>query len=208
MFSPARAPAQFFRRTGRRRPQIRGTFSARGMHRLFPQREGRDAMRRVDEVMTRVPLATLEPAATVSAATRLMAERRISHVIVTDHGRVAGVVCACDLERSLDQDAIGQHMSRSPVTLALGESAFTAARCMLEQGISCLPVVQAGELVGVVTLSDLRRAGLLELAPGRCSACGDDDHVRGTDPTHEVGFCLECRRSSRPPEPDDDLGGG
>lgn len=165
-------------------------------------------MRRVDEVMTVAPLVTIDSTAAAAVVARLMSERGVSHVLVLEQDVLAGVVCVCDLERSVGQTAAGALMSRAPSTIELGESAFAAARCMLEKGISCLPVVQSGDLVGIVTLSDLRRAGVVQLVPERCAACGDIDHVRSSGHDSGVGLCLECKRSSLPPSWDDDLGGG
>jgi acetoin utilization protein AcuB len=165
-------------------------------------------MRRIEEVMTTGPLATVRPTDTIGDVARLIAEREVSHVIVLANGEVVGVMCACDLDGPDRQARVDRHMSRSPSTASVGATAFDAARCMLEQGISCLPVVRGGDLVGIVTLSDLRRAGVLERAAGSCAACGDRDHVRCERRHGGVGFCLDCRRSSLPPGDDDDLGGG
>jgi acetoin utilization protein AcuB len=164
-------------------------------------------MRRVDEMMTTGALVTVRPTATVSEVVRLIAQRDVSHVIVLDHGELVGIVCACDLDDAGLQAEIGVHMNRSPQTIPLGASAFAAARCMLEQGISCLPVMRDADVVGIVTLSDMRRTGVLERTAERCSACGDGDHVRSTGRDDGIGFCLECRRRSVPPSREEDLGG-
>lgn len=165
-------------------------------------------MRRVHEVMTPAPLVTIDSTAAAAAVARLMTERGVSHVVVVDQGALSGVICVCDLERSEQQAAVGTLMSSSPLTIELGSSAFAAARCMFEAGISCLPVVEGGHLIGIVTLSDLRRARVVELVAERCTACGDIDHVRSSGHDRGIGLCLECSRSSLPPGSDDDLGGG
>ena len=48
-------------------------------------------------------------------------------------------------------------MTNNPVTIAPDASVGDAAREMLERKIGCLPVVESGRLVGILTESDLVR---------------------------------------------------
>ena len=48
-------------------------------------------------------------------------------------------------------------MTRDPVTISSDASIFDAAQLMLENKIGGLPVVDEGELVGVITESDIFR---------------------------------------------------
>jgi predicted transcriptional regulator len=165
-------------------------------------------MRSVEHVMTHPPLVTMRSDSAVSEAIGLMAERDVSHVLVVDGEALLGVVCICDLERAEYGGSIGTCVSSAPLTLDAAASTFEAARCMIEQGISCLPITRAGALVGVLTASDLRHAGVLERHPDRCASCGSADHVRVSPRTPGIAFCLECTRTSEPPAADDDIGGG
>ena len=166
-------------------------------------------MRHVEEIMTRSPLITIELGASVAQALRLIAERGVSHLLVMERERLAGVVCACDLEQIGADAAIDAcACAHPPLTVESASTAFDAAREMLTREVSCLPVMRAGRLVGIVTASDLRRAGLLDPASGRCAACGSRDHVRCAHGVRDVGFCLECTRKSEPPRWDEDVGGG
>jgi signal-transduction protein with cAMP-binding, CBS, and nucleotidyltransferase domain len=163
-------------------------------------------MRKVSEVMTGAPLVTADGATLVSRAAHLLAERAVSHLLVVEDGRLVGVVCACDLDRARALLPIAAVMSR-PRTVDVEATTFEAAGTMLREGIGCLPVLAAGALAGIVTRSDLCRAGVLEQTPQHCAACGSRDHVRSIRRGAPVGFCLECDRRSEPPSPDEDIGG-
>ncbi|MGF1551968.1 MAG: DUF294 nucleotidyltransferase-like domain-containing protein [Paracoccaceae bacterium] len=62
--------------------------------------------------------------------------------------------------------AVAELMTTDPVTCAPGESVAEAARRMRERAISCLPVIEAERLVGVVTSTDLVHRALAEDRPG------------------------------------------
>ncbi|MNP54117.1 CBS domain protein [compost metagenome] len=51
-------------------------------------------------------------------------------------------------------------MSRQPITIAADRSLQEAARVMLEQHVSCLPVLEKGALVGILSWKDLLRVML------------------------------------------------
>ena len=63
---------------------------------------------------------------------------------------------------------VHQWMVRDIVSVGPDESAAWAARLMLRRGVSCLPVVEGGHLVGIVTLRDVAflAIDLLEAEPG------------------------------------------
>jgi CBS domain-containing membrane protein len=103
----------------------------------------------------------------------LMEERNIRHAPVVGFGGVLlGLVTHRDvLRNSLKSDALppqaqaeamqmttaGEIMTRDPVTAAPGVDIRDAARIMLDKKFGCLPVVEGGRLVGIVTESDFVR---------------------------------------------------
>jgi CBS domain-containing protein len=116
------------------------------------------------------------------AATRLL-EYGISGMPVVNHDRVVGVISETDVlfkERSapdreglvdwllhygddppaakLGARTVGDAMTSPAVTIGPGKSVADAAALMLDLGIDRLPVVEAEELVGIVTRADLVRA--------------------------------------------------
>ena len=55
----------------------------------------------VSEVMTRVPLVTLEPGADVEMAADLMKSKAIHRVLVTEGDKLVGIVSALDITRAV-----------------------------------------------------------------------------------------------------------
>jgi signal-transduction protein with cAMP-binding, CBS, and nucleotidyltransferase domain len=163
-------------------------------------------MRRIEEVMGSESPISVEPRTTMGDAALLMSERDVSHLLVLDGDVLLGVLCACDLERAARSAEVTVCMSAPAIAVEAGSSAFDAARSMIERGVSCLPVVREGCVVGVVTANDLRRSGVLPHAPERCTACGSSDHVRSASGVPGVAFCMECTCRSAPPGWNEDTG--
>jgi acetoin utilization protein AcuB len=135
----------------------------------------------VQDWMTR-NLVTLSSEANVAEALVLCRERRIRHIPILEEGRLVGIVSDRDLRdaspalddpertRTLREIRVGDVMTREVVTVAPQASIENAAQQMYELKIESLPVVvegpladegsavDAGELLGIVTSSDVMRA--------------------------------------------------
>src|SRR6185295_2173790 len=95
----------------------------------------------------------------------LMAWRRIRHVPVEDeHHRLVGLVSyrtllqlvACGwLESRNGQVPVSAVMKRDPITIGPDASILEAVDRMRSHRVACLPVVQHGQLQGVITERDL-----------------------------------------------------
>jgi acetoin utilization protein AcuB len=120
----------------------------------------------VRDLMNEKP-ATLPPQASLSEALQLMAKQKARHVVVLDSGRVAGIVSDRDLAMVYDPDAVSrgqwanvrveQIMTRDPVVVGSGAEAKAAAKMLLQHAFSALPVVDNGQLVGILTEKDFVR---------------------------------------------------
>jgi arabinose-5-phosphate isomerase len=127
---------------------------------------GRKLLTRVADVMERESLPTLPPTATMREAVVLLAERRGTVMVIDTHCRLQGVVTAGDLTRLMERDgdpfpvAVSTVMTRTPSTARADELGSAAVhRCEL-RGIMALPVVdESNQVVGIVHLHDLLRAG-------------------------------------------------
>jgi CBS domain-containing protein len=115
----------------------------------------------IEEIMTRDP-RTVEIGDSLADAAREMREGDIGNVIVTDGGRVAGIVTDRDIVvraiaegRDPQSTTVGDVCTSGPRTLEAGDSVEAAAQAMGENGIRRLPVLRDGELVGVLSLGDL-----------------------------------------------------
>lgn len=135
----------------------------------------------VRDRMTRDVL-TATPSTPISEALTLMRERRIRRLPVVDGREVIAIVSWTDLMRAspspattlskweipalLEKAEVRQVMTRSPVVIAPDAPIEEAARLMRERKFGGLPVVEAGDLVGIITESDVMDA-LLELLGAR-----------------------------------------
>jgi CBS domain-containing protein len=84
---------------------------------------------------------------------------------VVDHGRLAGIITDRDVRGNmgrLDQVEAKYAMTENPVTVAPTTPLHDAARILFERKIDALPVLEDGQLVGVMTSSDILRAFLEE----------------------------------------------
>lgn len=89
---------------------------------------------------------------------RMMVEGRRHHLLVaTNEGQLLGVISDRDLSKRVVPTA-GDLMTREPLTASPTTMVGPAITLMLDRHISCLPVVEEGELVGVLTKSDLLMA--------------------------------------------------
>jgi CBS domain-containing protein len=136
---------------------------------------------RVKDVMT-TDVVTAAPDTELREVAALLVRHRISGVPVVKGGRVLGVVSERDIlfkERpsdglhrgvlawlmdegdsilKIDARVAGTAMTSPAVTIGPNRAVADAAASMLDEGVSRLPVVEGGRLVGIVTRHDLVRA--------------------------------------------------
>ncbi len=55
----------------------------------------------------------------------------------------------------METTPISRVMTKNPITLQPGQSMFEAARILHNRRVGCLPVVENGELAGIITTTDL-----------------------------------------------------
>lgn len=118
-------------------------------------------MTTVRDVMTSEPL-TLDAADTLVAAARQMRDADVGDVIVTEGGAVRGIVTDRDITvravaEELDPSAatLAQIVTSDLVTVGPDDDVQVAADLMRTYAVRRLPVVDDGQLVGVVSLGDL-----------------------------------------------------
>lgn len=97
----------------------------------------------------------------------------IDHLVVMDGKRVAGVVAGRDIAGAPDERPIAEVMSRDIVTVEPRATLRRAAGIMRGRAVGCLPVVDHGNLVGIVTTSDL----LTALAKGEIHAAPPEARI-------------------------------
>jgi CBS domain-containing protein len=118
---------------------------------------------------------TIAPDARISDAVRMLSERRIGSLVVsTDGRRAVGIISERDVVRGLGQrgadclgEAVDTLMTRSIVTCTREDSDERVLATMTEGRFRHLPVVEGGELLGLISIGDVVKARLSELAMER-----------------------------------------
>jgi len=117
----------------------------------------------VRDIMTS-PVVSVTPDVTLHDAYRTMQEKGIRHLPVVDEAILVGVVTDRDLRLATSALAaapfapgsrVSASMSKTPLTADPMDPVEEAARTMREKKIGCLPVVDGGRLVGIITGLDL-----------------------------------------------------
>ena len=154
----------------------------------------------VAEVMG-TELYTLTPDTVVASARRLAFDNGIDHLLVLDNGTLAGIVCKDDLRHASRDALVGECMSSPVLCIPPDTTLEEAAQIMIEQDVSCLPVVTGAFLVGIVTRDALATVGLAEPAntPAEvCVACGAAEKVRRDPRAGGVALCADCLGRTAP----------
>jgi arabinose-5-phosphate isomerase len=124
---------------------------------------GRKLLLRVRDVML-PPDGTVAPDAPMREVVVSLARHRGIALVVADH-RLAGVFTAGDLTRLAQREAdyldraVRDHMTRSPKSCGPHDAGAVVVGVMERHGIMALPVLEREQVVGVVHLHDLLRAG-------------------------------------------------
>src|SRR5438093_8107446 len=139
-----------------------------------PGRVARDES--VRDVMTPLP-KVLDMAASVMDAAEIMRDSDIGDVVVLEDRRLYGILTDRDIvvrvlaERSDPATVrVGQVCSRQLTTILPTASVGDAVRLIREKAIRRLPVVEDGEVVGIVSMGDIAVARDRKSALGEVSA--------------------------------------
>lgn len=125
---------------------------------------------------------TVTPDTTVPDAYQVIKENKIHYLPVVDKkGRLIGIVSRTDLIHAEPSPAttlsvheanyllahvLVKDVMSQPITVPDDTPLEEAARLMIEKGIGCLPVMHGGELLGVITETDIFKAFVEILGSG------------------------------------------
>ncbi len=118
--------------------------------------------RLVEQIMS-TDLFTVAPDEPIDLVASVMDWRHVRHVPVEEGGRLVGLISHRDLLRTVAAPGIDcpepaltarAVMKSDPLTVTASTPTLAAMEVMREAAVGCLPVVQDGRLVGIVTASD------------------------------------------------------
>ena len=117
----------------------------------------------IGELMT-TDVLTVAPEDTLGEAAAKMTERGVGAVVVSDFGRMIGILSERDIMRAVadrihsSEARVREWMTADPITATTDTSIEDAARTMFDNGFRHLPVVDGERAVGIVSLRDLAEA--------------------------------------------------
>jgi acetoin utilization protein AcuB len=131
-------------------------------------------------------VVTVTPRTTLPEAVRTMRDVGVRHLPVMDGERLVGIVSDRDLKRAmassatslaaheltylLDRIRVAEIMTRTVTTMGPTFPVEDAARAMVNQHISALPVTEGGRLLGIITETDVLRLFVRALGAGEPSS--------------------------------------
>jgi len=175
--------------------------------------------------MTKNPIS-VSPDTSILEAWKIMQNSQIRRLLVMDKGKLVGIVTERDLRSVspsqatslsifeinylLEKLKVKDAMTPNPITVDADAPIEEAALIMRDNKISALPVIENGEVVGIITESDVFRAFIEMLGDGKkglrytlriknnswrdCPYCGS--YSKGKHKYNEYGN-FSCRRYGR-----------
>ena len=121
-------------------------------------------MKTVADLMITEP-RSLDPEAKIERAWKIMHSDRIRHIPICKDGKLVGLVTQKDLlvnsqNTSFLSLPVAEVMVYGVKTAEADESATAAGQRMFDEKVSCLPVVEDGKLVGILTDTDYLKLAL------------------------------------------------
>jgi CBS domain-containing protein len=115
---------------------------------------------------------TLVPGSTVEAAAQVLSEKRIGSLVISTDGKdCLGILSERDIVRELGKrgsvcmaELVDDMMTRSIQTCSLSDDAESVLSRMTNGRFRHMPVMADGEMIGLITIGDVVKARLSELA--------------------------------------------
>jgi CBS domain-containing protein len=115
-------------------------------------------------------LLSVEATIPLAEVAKRMVAREVGAVLVLDGERLEGIMTERDVLRAVargisDDAVVRDWMTTDPETIEPDETTEHAATLMMHGGFRHLPVVEGGEVVGMLSIRDLMRIALADSAP-------------------------------------------
>ena len=124
----------------------------------------------VRDIMT-TDLTTLSEDEVLLDATLILARGGFRHIPILNDKKLVGIVTDKDVKhytpsilsgippeeynRLMATTPLSKIMTRNPITIEPGKTVYEAAQILYDHRIGCLPVVESGELKGIITSTDM-----------------------------------------------------
>jgi CBS domain-containing protein len=107
-------------------------------------------------------ILSVEPDATLSAAIKLLGERKIGAVLVMDKGRIEGILSERDIVRVLSErgasvldEPVSEVMTRKVISCRQNDTVSAIMEMMTTGKFRHLPVVEDERVVGLISIGDI-----------------------------------------------------
>jgi CBS domain-containing protein len=107
---------------------------------------------------------SVDPNTIVYNAIEIMAQKNIGGLLITENSKLVGIFTERDYARKLilkgkssKDTPIGELMTKNPFTVSLDSSIEDCMTLMSNRRIRHLPVVENGDLIGVISIGDVVR---------------------------------------------------
>ena len=115
-------------------------------------------------------IVAIEPDTLLASAAKVLADRRIGAVLVLSRGRLQGILSERDVVRSIGEFGaavltlpVSAVMTRNVVSCRQTDTVGSIMELMTNRKFRHLPVVENGEIVGVISIGDIVKSRLREV---------------------------------------------
>src|SRR5829696_3968265 len=105
---------------------------------------------------------SVEPETRLSAAIKILAERKIGAVLVMSNGRIEGILSERDIVRVLGErgagvldEPVSAVMTRKVISCRQADTVASIMEMMTSGKFRHLPVVEDGKVVGLISIGDI-----------------------------------------------------
>lgn len=121
---------------------------------------------------SRSGVLTLKPTDPVTDAAHVMSKERLGTIVVSSDGKTPeGILSERDIVREIGKrgagcltDAVSDLMTKNPVTCTGDDTADRVLEMMTQGRFRHLPVVEDGKMIGLISIGDVVKSRLAELA--------------------------------------------
>ena len=124
-------------------------------------------MKKVNDILTKkgAVVISISSGAKIIEALQLMLDYNIGSVVIMDQGKYRGILTERDyarkvilLDKNSSDTVVSEIMSTDLPGVELGSSVEVCMILMSENNIRYLPVIEKGELIGIISSNDLIKA--------------------------------------------------